>query len=150
MLRAQRYKTPLSLILFDIDHFKAINDTYGHQVGDNVLVDLSGFIAGRIRHSDVLARWGGEEFVILTPACTVDMAFRMAANLAAAIRSHAFGAVGKITCSFGVVEFEDSDTAETLMARVDEALYLAKMNGRDRAEMALRHPVAAPHLAPTA
>src|SRR5262249_7450216 len=67
MLRAQRYQTPLSLVLFDVDHFKAVNDQYGHLAGDAVLIELSRFVGLHIRKSDTLARWGGEEFMVLTP-----------------------------------------------------------------------------------
>ncbi len=136
ILRAQRYKTPLSLVLYDVDHFKTINDTLGHPVGDRVLIALSRFVSARIRNSDVLARWGGEEFVILTPACTGPVACQLAGNLKDAIAALTIDEVGTVTCSFGVAQYEDGDTADTLIERADEALYRAKINGRNRVEMA--------------
>jgi diguanylate cyclase (GGDEF)-like protein len=134
--RATRYGTPLSLMIYDVDHFKEVNDVFGHQAGDSVLVRLSEVVAERIRATDILARWGGEEFVILTPNSDGDMAFEAAAKLIAAIKSSEFDAVGTITCSFGVAQFISGDSAETLVARADNALYRAKMNGRNCAELA--------------
>lgn len=148
MLRSQRYKTPLSLVMYDLDHFKKINDTHGHQVGDNVLVELSRIVAARIRDTDVLARWGGEEFVILTPGCTGDMACQLAENLRDAIRTHVIDNLEVVTCSFGVTQFEDSDTPQTFIARADEALYCAKANGRNWVELARRPAVVKPELEP--
>jgi diguanylate cyclase (GGDEF)-like protein len=136
ILRAQRYKSPLSLVLYDIDHFKKINDLLGHQAGDQALIALSRFVSSRIRVSDVLARWGGEEFVILTPACNGPVACQLAGNLSDAISALDIEEVGAMTCSFGVAEYYDGDTAETLLARADEALYRAKSNGRNRVELA--------------
>lgn len=136
MQRAQRYKTPLSVVLFDVDHFKDVNDGHGHQTGDVVLVELSRAVAARIRATDVLARWGGEEFLILTPGSDGEMASQLARNLGDAIRALVIGKVAEVTCSFGVAEFEQADTAETIIARADEALYRAKIGGRDRVELA--------------
>ena len=136
MSRSLRYKTPLSLVLFDIDHFKRVNDAYGHQVGDKVLIKLSHFLAGRLRNADLLARWGGEEFVILVPEFTGQMAYLLAENLRNATAQVVFDEVGEITCSFGVAQYTNSDTAETFVARADEALYRAKINGRNRVELA--------------
>ncbi len=136
IMRAQRYKTQLSLMLFDIDHFKKVNDNFGHQVGDAVLVELARYTAGHIRNTDVLARWGGEEFVILSPGNSGPMDCLFAGNLLAGFRSLKIADVGTITCSFGVAEFQDGDTAETLLARADDALYQAKSNGRNRIELA--------------
>lgn len=143
ILRAHRYGTPLSLILYDIDHFKTINDTGGHQAGDNVLIKLSRFVAARIRDSDVQARWGGEEFVILCPGSTGPMACQLAGNLRDAIRTLTFGSAGTVTCSFGVAQYVEGDTPESLLARADDALYRAKMNGRDRVEQAAAPPYSA-------
>ena len=136
MSRSLRYKTPLSLVLFDIDHFKRVNDAYGHQVGDKVLIKLSQFLAGRLRNADLLARWGGEEFVILVPESTGHMAYLLAENLRNATAQMVFDEVGKITCSFGVAQYASSDTAETFISRADGALYRAKINGRNRVELA--------------
>jgi diguanylate cyclase (GGDEF)-like protein len=137
MIRSARYKTPLSLILYDIDQFKAVNDSHGHQIGDKVLTELSRFVARDIRAGDVLARWGGEEFVIMLPGCDGTMAQKAAEKLRDAIGQFAFDVVGTVTCSFGVAYYVDGDTAETLLSRADEALYRAKINGRNRVELAL-------------
>jgi diguanylate cyclase (GGDEF)-like protein len=136
MLRSERYETPLSLVMYDIDHFKKINDTHGHQTGDMVLRDLSKFVAGSIRATDMVARWGGEEFVIMLPSCNGDTAFQAAEGLRTAIEQIAFENARNISCSFGVTEFVSGDTAITLMSRADNALYRAKINGRNRAELA--------------
>ena len=141
IIRAQRYKLPLSLILYDIDHFKQINDAHGHKVGDNVLTALSRFVAARIRNSDLLARWGGEEFVILCPSTNGAMACQLAGNLCEAVRNLQIGDAGSVTCSFGVAQYEDGDTAETLLARADDALYAAKSNGRNTVELSIAPPV---------
>ena len=132
MARSARYKTPLSLVMYDIDHFKAVNDAYGHQRGDQVLVGLTRIAAGYIRQTDLLARWGGEEFMILAPNCDGQQAVQLAEKLRRLIGESAFDEIGIVTCSFGVAQFQDGDTAETLTSRADEALYAAKRAGRNR------------------
>jgi diguanylate cyclase (GGDEF)-like protein len=132
MLRAARYKTPLSLVLYDVDHFKQVNDTFGHQVGDHVLTELSRLVPNLIRSTDLLARWGGEEFVILVPGCDGPMAFAAAQKLRAAIGQREFAEVGSVTCSFGVAQYAPGETAEAFIARADDALYRAKINGRNQ------------------
>ena len=134
--RAERYNTALSLVLFDIDHFKKINDTHGHVVGDQVLVQLSRFVPGLIRTMDLLARWGGEEFLILLPGSDGPMALQVAEKLREAIGNLAFDAVGSITCSFGVTQFAAGETAAQFIARADGALYRAKADGRNRTKLA--------------
>ncbi len=136
MTRSARYGTPLSLMLYDVDHFKEVNDIHGHQAGDDVLVRMSQVVAGAIRKSDLLARWGGEEFVILAPGSNGPKAYQVASKLSASIAQIAFVDVGRVTCSFGVAEYVEGDTAESLMARADGALYRAKINGRNRVEIA--------------
>jgi diguanylate cyclase (GGDEF)-like protein len=136
MSRAKRYGTPLTLVLYDIDHFKLVNDIYGHQVGDGVLVRLSQIVSVHLRNTDLLARWGGEEFVILAPGSDTEMARQAAEKLAAVIQRTVFDEVGAITCSFGIAQYAAGDSAATLIARADNALYRAKMNGRNRVELA--------------
>lgn len=131
MARSARYRTPLSLVMYDIDHFKAVNDTYGHQRGDRVLVVLTRIAAGTIRQTDLLARWGGEEFMILAPNCDGQEAVQLAEKLRQLIGESVFDEVGTVTCSFGVAQFRDGDTAETFTSRADEALYAAKRAGRN-------------------
>lgn len=136
MERSQRYDTPLSLILYDIDHFKRVNDIYGHLVGDKVLVQLSRFVPNLIRTTDILARWGGEEFVILTPGSGGAMAFQAAEKLRDAVGQVVFEQVGTVTCSFGVAQWVPGETAEEFIARADVALYQAKINGRNQVVLA--------------
>ncbi len=136
MARAQRYNSPLALVIFDVDHFKQVNDVHGHQAGDAVLVGISRYVSGQVRTTDLLARWGGEEFVLLAPGSDGATARQAAEKLKALLSETSFGEVGKITCSFGVAEFSAGDTAETLIARADGALYRAKINGRNRVELA--------------
>ena len=136
MARSKRHKTSLSLMLYDVDNFKAINDTHGHQVGDAVLVQISELVRQRIRPSDLVARWGGEEFIILAPGSDVQMAYHAAERLRAAMQQVVFDKVGMLSCSFGVSEYVEGDTAETMLARVDAALYRAKVGGRNRVELA--------------
>ncbi len=136
MTRAERYAQPFSLILLDIDHFKQLNDRFGHQAGDAVLSQLAAQILHAIRASDVFARWGGEEFAILVPGATAESARRLAEKLRGEIEYGEFAAVGRLTCSFGVAEFRKDDSADDLLRRADEALYRAKQGGRNRVEAA--------------
>jgi len=136
--RSIRYKTSLSLVLYDVDNFKAVNDTQGHQFGDKVLIQLSQLVLSLLRNTDLLARWGGEEFVILIPGSDGEMAFQAAEKLRNAIEQIEFDEIGTVTCSFGVAQYEDGDTAEALISRADDALYRAKLNGRNQVELALR------------
>jgi diguanylate cyclase (GGDEF)-like protein len=140
--RSMRYDTPLSLVLYDVDNFKVVNDTHGHQVGDKVLVQLSRFVPSLLRTTDLLARWGGEEFVILTPGSDGEMAYQATEKLRNAIEQVGFDEIGKVTCSFGVAQYVYGDTADTLISRADDALYRAKLNGRNQVELALRPPMA--------
>lgn len=135
MKRAERYHTPLSIVMFDVDHFKKVNDTYGHPVGDRVLIDLATLIAGNIRTHDLLARWGGEEFVILTHNCEAEVAANLSEKLRSAIEEFEFHTVGKVTCSFGVTSFHPGESVHELVSRADKALYLAKMRGRNCVEI---------------
>jgi diguanylate cyclase (GGDEF)-like protein len=132
--RARRFDVALSLVIYDVDHFKQINDAYGHQTGDQVLIKLSGFVAKRMRETDLLARWGGEEFVILLPLSDAAMAERFAEILREAIATLAFDHGKPVTCSFGVAQLAAGESAERLVARADKALYRAKLNGRNRVE----------------
>ena len=134
--RARRYRHPMALILFDIDHFKRVNDTFGHQVGDAALSELARLVTGKIRAHDVFARWGGEEFVILGVSSDMDGCLRLAEKLRGIIENHTFPGIEKVTCSFGVTVLRDDDTVVSLVKRVDEALYAAKQSGRNRVQAA--------------
>jgi len=129
---AKKYNQHLSIILFDIDHFKRINDTYGHNTGDSVLKELSGLIRGMLREGDIFARWGGEEFLVVLNNSTVEQASMLAERLRKAIEQYHFNNVGQVTCSFGVTELEQGDTETLLLERVDKVLYEAKDNGRNQ------------------
>ncbi|MBU0631479.1 diguanylate cyclase [bacterium] len=129
---AQRYKINLSLILFDIDNFKKINDVYGHVAGDKVLRAIADIGRKNVRKSDLLARWGGEEFMIIEPNIKEKEETILAERLCQAIQEHEFEGVGKVTASFGVTTFRHSDTIDSLLIRVDDALYAAKTSGKNR------------------
>ena len=124
-----------SMLMLDLDFFKRVNDTYGHQVGDEVLINFTKIISKHIRTSDTFARWGGEEFVVLLKDTPKDTAFKIANTLREMIKSADFKEAGSITCSIGLSEYRDGDTLDTWLSRVDEALYKAKENGRNRVEI---------------
>ena len=132
--RVARYNEPLSLLMFDIDHFKMINDTHGHLVGDEVLIALSHRVRDNLREVDVLARWGGEEFVVMLPHCGATQARQLAEKLRTLIAADPFPGVGQITSSFGVTQYRPPETADAWLTRVDGVLYQAKMAGRNRVE----------------
>ena len=133
--RERRYKSGLFLIMCDIDHFKAINDNYGHGVGDEVLKTFSNIIKNSIRMSDSVARWGGEEFIVLVTNTEVDRAILIAEKLRKLVEDTKFKKVEKVTASFGVAWYEGGDTQETLIGRADKALYKAKSSGRNSVEV---------------
>ncbi len=127
----KRHQDNLSLIMFDIDHFKAVNDTYGHDVGDKVLITLTKLVTKNLRTNDVFARWGGEEFMILLPRTNVDVAYDKAQELRKIIEVYSDDIIPKITVSFGVTEILDTDKKQKCFKRVDEALYSAKIKRND-------------------
>ena len=131
IFKAQKDNSVLSLFIFDIDFFKKINDTYGHLVGDEILVELSKIVAEDTRSTDSLFRWGGEEFIKLLPNTTIENAAAVAEKLRKKIESHSFKNDLKITCSFGVTQFLDMDTEVSFIKKGDDALYEAKNNGRN-------------------
>jgi len=132
--RVKRYDTPLSLAMFDLDNFKRVNDTFGHDVGDSVLLAVTGLVKKSIRGADVVARWGGEEFMVLMPESDMQAAEKASEKLRLAIAGHPFDTVGKVTASFGVAAFEPQDDLNSLLKRADDALYRAKDKGRNRVE----------------
>jgi diguanylate cyclase (GGDEF)-like protein/PAS domain S-box-containing protein len=132
MKRASRYGKPFSLLMFDIDHFKVVNDEFGHDVGDRTLIEVVRLSAKAIRESDVLARWGGEEFMVLLPETTMDMALSLSGRLRERISEHEFADIGHLTISIGVAHLDQDDTVDTLLKRVDGAMYVAKESGRNQ------------------
>ncbi len=132
--RAHRYDGNLGLILMDIDHFKQVNDNYGHQVGDKILIKIAEVLNNNIRKVDIVGRWGGEEFLIICPQTDEQGTFQLAENLRKAIVSCKFPEVGTKTASFGVTNYQNGDSPHQLLSRSDRALYKAKQNGRNKIE----------------
>lgn len=139
---AQRHDQRLSVILIDIDFFKQINDSLGHLAGDQVLRRLTTVFRQQLRDADVVARWGGEEFLVLLKDCPLEHALAVAEKLRHAVAGHDFGSLiagqpsPHLTISLGVTSHVAGDTADSLFGRADSALYLAKRNGRNRIESA--------------
>ena len=132
--RATRYNTVFSVILADVDHFKAVNDQLGHQVGDQVLTKIAEIIRSSVRATDLAGRWGGEEFVIISPGTDIDGGFSLAEKIRTRLESIELGEIGQKTASFGVTAFTESDDVEEIIARADVGLYAAKQGGRNRVE----------------
>ncbi len=129
---SKRYSTTFGLILLDIDNFKKINDTYGHHTGDKVLKEFASILNKSIRRSDILGRWGGEEFLIIVPNTSEELIMQFANILKTRIENHRFFQIKKLTSSFGLTLFKEVDTAEKLIIRTDEALYIAKASGKNK------------------
>lgn len=132
MARSVRFRQPLSALLIDIDHFKNVNDTHGHQAGDAVLRELVGIVQHKIRSADLLFRWGGEEFVVLAVSTGYRDAEVLAEHLRARVEHHDFSANGRLTVSIGVAERSGDETADQWFHRLDDALFAAKNGGRNR------------------
>jgi diguanylate cyclase (GGDEF)-like protein len=129
--RSIRYDRPLSVVLFDLDLFKRINDTFGHDVGDEVLRQVPQALAARSRESDLLVRWGGEEFLVIAPEMGLDQATRMTERFRALIEEYDFGIGWQVTASFGVAQRDGLESGADVVRRADEAMYAAKRNGRN-------------------
>ena len=132
--RVKRYGQTLALAFLDIDHFKTVNDTFGHQAGDRVLRELTELVAQNIREVDYLARYGGEEFVLLSPGTDVNGMQLLAEKIRTSIERHAFSVGCRITASFGVAQYRSDETVSRFIERSDAALYRAKAKGRNRVE----------------
>ena len=130
--RAHRYDQPLSIILFDVDNFKKINDVYGHNRGDKVLKTIAKLVRASVRESDYFGRWGGEEFVIVCTETTAEGAEKVAEKLRHVISEYEFDEVGTLTCSFGVSQFDLAESIEVSVHHADKALYKAKADGKNR------------------
>ena len=126
----KRYCDELSLIMFDIDHFKIVNDTYGHDIGDKVLIALTQLVSKHLRTNDIFARWGGEEFLILLPRTDKATSYDKAQELRKRIEEYQ-GKIPHITVSFGVTDIREYDKDESAFIRVDQALYQAKIKRND-------------------
>ncbi|WP_018174798.1 MULTISPECIES: PAS domain S-box protein [unclassified Thioalkalivibrio] len=136
LARADRYGAPFALVMLDLDHFKRVNDTFGHAAGDVVLQEVTRVIAERLRDADVLGRWGGEEFMVLLPGAQEADAARVAETMRARVEGHDFPEAGRVTISLGVAAFCAGEPRTGLLRRVDEALYRAKGEGRNRVAVA--------------
>lgn len=132
--RAKRHSSSLSVIAFDIDHFKQVNDIYGHDVGDQTLQNISQLINTQVRSTDLLARIGGEEFMILAPYCDLNNAMLLAEKCRLTLESNVIPKIGKMSASFGVTEFNGTESADEILKKADRALYKAKGAGRNRVE----------------
>jgi len=137
LVAAQRYGAQFGVLLFDVDHFKAINDTYGHALGDDVLVTLAHQVEASLRGCDHLGRWGGEEFVVLARHADCTALAGLAERLRVLITTlHVEGLDTPLTVSVGVAAWQPEDSCKTLVARADQAMYRAKHAGRNRVEVA--------------
>jgi diguanylate cyclase (GGDEF)-like protein len=132
ILRTERYGSKFTLVEMDIDKFKLVNDTLGHEAGDWVLKTLSNILKENIRKSDVIARWGGEEFVLMLTNTDLEQSVFILEKLRSIIETTDFKTVGHITCSFGVAEYRTGENFEKLLSRADQLLYMSKNNGRNR------------------
>ncbi|MEN4046301.1 diguanylate cyclase [Sulfurimonas sp. NWX367] len=130
--RTKRYGEVFSLLMLDIDKFKNVNDTYGHDVGDYILQELSRIVLQTIRKTDSFGRWGGEEFMLLAPHTNTQQAMELAQKIRKSVEEHPFEHVEKITVSIGVTEYINGEKETSLLKRVDQALYEAKASGRNR------------------
>lgn len=128
----RKFKTPMSVLILDIDYFKRVNDTYGHPVGDKVLIHLANLMQRVAREQDHQCRYGGEEFVVILPSTDVEEAKSIGIAYNHAVLREAWPEIGTLTISVGVATMTDGDTEETLLDKADKALYFSKQNGRNR------------------
>lgn len=135
MSYARRSDQPLSVVMADLDRFKAVNDRHGHLTGDQVLVSFAQMLQVECRTEDLIARFGGEEFILLLPNTALAQATILAERLRAHIAQATLPVPEPVTASFGVTLFVPEDTTESLISRADRAMYSAKANGRDRVEV---------------
>lgn len=135
MKKAKKLGKPLSIILFDIDSFKLVNDRYGHDIGDIILKELADKIRVNLKANHSFGRWGGEEFLIIAPNQNKQQALKLANHLRSTIESCKFPNVDKITLSFGVTDLNNNDSSDSLFSRADQALYISKNSGKNQANM---------------
>lgn len=136
--RFQRGGHPVSFMLLDVDHFKSINDSYGHEIGDRILEKIGGLIPTQLRTQDLVARWGGEEFLVILPNTRIESALASAERVRNVLRGYDWTSVAdvkqSVTISVGVSELGESDDMASVIRRADQALYRSKARGRDRVE----------------
>lgn len=132
----KKTRSPFCLCFADVDYFKKVNDTYGHQVGDEVLKDIADVLTNNLRKSDVICRWGGEEFVVVLPRCDIVQAPQVIEKVKKALNDKVMSSKQiSITMSFGIVSLSNEEPIECILKRADDLLYLAKENGRNRIEV---------------
>mgnify|MGYP000234371676 CR=1 FL=1 len=136
--QSNRYETDLSIIMIDIDDFKSVNDTYGHNIGDVFLKEIAEILKTSFRDVDTVGRWGGEEFLILLPKTNLEDSKKIAEKVRKEIELYKFTEIGNKTASFGVATHSNNESLSSLLNRADKALYAAKENGRNRVEVAIR------------
>jgi len=141
---AKRYKDPFSIVLFDIDLFKQINDQFGHQKGDEVLQEVSLIMNSLCREIDILGRWGGEEFLLLCPRTEINGALKLANKIRLNIHKQYWQADAKVTLSAGVAEYSQGEDYHDLLKRVDDVLYIAKNQGRNTVVCSDPPPISIP------
>jgi polar amino acid transport system substrate-binding protein len=128
IIRNKRYKSDLSIIFFDINDFKDINDNIGHHLGDEVLIKISDIINKNIRNIDFIGRWGGDEFLIILPQTTLSQTKNIVCNLENLLKEIEFSDSITVTCSFGIANYEKGDTLDSLLKKADESMYEQKAN----------------------
>lgn len=130
--KAKKNQDTYGVLLLDIDYFKRVNDNYGHQIGDEVLREFSTLLSGRVRDSDIVGRWGGEEFLVICKGADTDMLLDLAERLRTSIENHVFPECTSLTTSVGIASYENGDDIRNLLSRADRALYSAKSEGRNK------------------
>ena len=133
--RALRHQSPLTVAIIDIDKFKLVNDTFGHQIGDAVLIGVAEVMLRNVRSTDILGRWGGEEFMLILPNTPLESAFEHVDHLRKIIGDSSFKPVEQVTISAGLASCVEFGCAKRLVEDADQALYEAKNNGRNRVEI---------------
>ncbi|MBT2692609.1 GGDEF domain-containing protein [Bacillus sp. ISL-55] len=128
---AEEEEKSFSIIFFDIDHFKKVNDDFGHKIGDCVLKELSAIVSGNLTDGDLFGRWGGEEFILITDSID-GQAYEKAEHFRKMVENHCFKGAGSLTASFGVTDYQSGDNIDSLLNRADEALYVSKNGGRNK------------------
>jgi diguanylate cyclase (GGDEF)-like protein len=129
-----RYERPFTIIFLDLDDFKLINDTFGHEAGDVTLIEFADLVRSCLRESDYFGRWGGEEFLIIMPEATLQKAIKLATKLLNLISDHKFSKIDHLTSSIGVAEVVENDNLKSILDRADQRLYRAKELGKNRIE----------------
>ena len=130
-LKARNSDYTFSVIMFDLDHFKQKNDKYGHEAGDRILIELVDELGSQVRQTDLLARWGGEEFMILMPHTSTETGKHLAERIRHHIEEHLFSEPPHLTISIGLTFLQSGDSLESFVIRADDALYQAKNSGRN-------------------